>query len=60
VRPIQSFEVATTKGKASVFKRDAIEGPSAEWEATFSDGRRKSFYGSKRDVRHAVLQEILK
>ena len=56
----QTMRLPSSGGAVEVIKKDTINGPSAEWEALFPGGKRKSFYGSANEVRHAVSQEIWK
>ena len=54
----QTMQVQSQAGTVEVTKKDPVAGPSAEWEAMFPGGKRKSFYGEKNEVRHAVEECI--
>lgn len=54
----QTMRIRSEAGTVEVLKKDTSEGPATEWEALFPGGKRKSFYGSANEVRHAVSQEI--
>jgi hypothetical protein len=54
----QTMQVASPSGTVEVTKKDPVEGPSAEWEAMFPGGKRKSFYGAPGEVKLAVEHEI--
>lgn len=54
----QTMRLPSVSGTVEVVKKDTVNGPSAEWEAIFPGGRRKSFYGDAADVRHAISQEV--
>lgn len=53
-----TLQVQSQGGTVEVVRKDPVAGPSAEWEALFPGGRRKSFYGSASEVKWAVEQEI--
>ena len=55
---LQTLSVQSSSGTVEVIKKDPIEGPSAEWEALFPGGGRKSFYGTPSDVKRAVEREV--
>jgi hypothetical protein len=54
----QTMRLPSCGGAVEVLKKDTIDGASAEWEAIFPGGQRKSFFGEPADVRHAVQEEI--
>ena len=54
----QTMRLPSSGGAVEVTKKDPIEGPSAEWEALFPGGNRKSFFGEASDVRAAVQEHI--
>jgi hypothetical protein len=54
----QTMRLPSSGGAVEVLKKDTHDGASAEWEALFPGGRRKSFFGEPADVRHAVQEEI--
>jgi len=55
---IQTLQVPSSGGTVEVTKKDPVEGPSAEWEAVFPGGKRKSFFGGPSEVKHAVQEYI--
>jgi hypothetical protein len=54
----QTMRLPSSGGAVEVLKKDTIDGPSAEWEATFPGGKRKSFFGEPSEVKHAVQECI--